>query len=117
MSSARVGAPNIYPFGHPSRARFVQAQMVEVEPDERAAAIFPSEPSGGPEAEAVTTPAGDPGGEGVTTTTEQEGASAMSATDAPSVPDTAPGAVGDAGAQNELADIRPATGAPATDTQ
>jgi len=95
MSSARVGAPNIYPLGHPSRARFVQAQPVEAEPDERAAVIFPSESSGDTEAEAVMTPAGDPGGEGVTTTIEPEGAPVLSASDAPSAPITDPGEVGD----------------------
>jgi hypothetical protein len=117
MSSARVGAPNVYPLGHPNRVKFVQSQPVAAEPDERAAAIFPPEPVGALEQEAVDTPAGDPGGEGVETTIEQEGPSAMSATDGPSSPIADPGAAGDAGAQNELADIRPATSVPEPDGQ
>jgi len=86
MSSARVGAPNIYPLGHPSRVRFVQAQPVAAEPDERAAVTLPVEPSGGSAEEAVTVPAGDPGGEGTQTTIEPEGTSALSASDVPSAP-------------------------------
>ncbi len=64
MSSARVGAPNIYPLGHPNRVRFVQAQPVAAEPDEPAAAIFPPDESGPKEQEAGTEPTGEAGGEG-----------------------------------------------------